>query len=91
MMIDDKLCDLNMPVILPDGNGSFTPCPELMTKEELIRFLRIPEISNSKNYHYVIENLKRLRDLPRVHISGKTLYPVQAVRQWIKEQILYGK
>ena len=38
--------------------------PELMTEEEVIRFLRIPEISNATNYRYVIENLKRMHDLP---------------------------
>ena len=27
--------------ILPDGNGGFTPCPELLTEEEAIRFLRL--------------------------------------------------
>lgn len=25
---------------LPDGNGDFTPCPELLTEDEIIRFLR---------------------------------------------------
>jgi hypothetical protein len=30
--------------ILPDGNGSFTPCPELMTENEAIRFLRLDVI-----------------------------------------------
>lgn len=36
-----------VPTILPDGNGSSTHCPELMTEEELIRFLRIPEVSKA--------------------------------------------
>jgi len=44
--------------VLPDGNEGFTPCPELMTESELIQFLRIPKVSNSKNYHNVIEHLK---------------------------------
>ena len=29
------------PAVLPDGNGGFTVCPELLTEEELIRFLRL--------------------------------------------------
>ena len=29
---------------LPDGKGGFQPCPDLMTEEEVIRLLRIPEI-----------------------------------------------
>jgi hypothetical protein len=70
-------CTVN--VVLPDGR----PCPELMTEEELIEFLRIPHISASKDYHNVIENLKRMHDLPRIHICGKPLYPVRAILRWI--------
>jgi hypothetical protein len=31
--------------VLPDGNGGFTPCPEVLTEEEAIRFLRLDEIN----------------------------------------------
>jgi len=27
--------------VLPDGNGGFTPCPELLTEDEAIRYLRL--------------------------------------------------
>ena len=64
---------------------------EIMTESEVIRFLRIPEVSNSKNYHNVIENLKRMHDLPRVHICGKPLYPREAIKEWIKEKTINGK
>ena len=64
---------------------------ELMTEAELVRFLRVPEISKAGNYHNVIENLKRMHDLPRVHICGKPLYPLEAIRQWIKEKTIFGK
>lgn len=33
------------PAVLPDGNGGFTPCPELMTEDEAIRFLRLDKIN----------------------------------------------
>lgn len=79
------------PAVLPDGNGCSTVCPELLTEEELIVFLRIPEVSKSKDYHNVIENLKRMHDLPRVHICGKPLYPLEAIRQWIREKTTNGK
>jgi len=65
--------------------------PELMTEAELIAFLRIPEISKSKDYHNVIENLKRMHDLPRVHICGKPLYPQEAIREWVKQRTTNGK
>ena len=49
---DDKLPQrptefpqLMAPVVLPDGNGGFTPCPELLTEDEAIRFLRLDGIN----------------------------------------------
>jgi len=65
---------------LPDGR----PCPELMTKEELIEFLRIPQISKATDHHNVISHLKRFHDLPRIHICGQPLYPLEAIRNWIR-------
>jgi len=79
------------PVVLPDGNGGFTHCPELLTEEELIAFLRIPEVSNAADHHNVIENLKRMHGLPRIHICGKPLYPLQVIRKWIEEKTTKGK
>ena len=64
---------------------------ELMTEAELIQFLRVPEVSKSQDYHNVIENLKRMHDLPRVHICGKPLYPLEAIKGWIKEKTINGK
>ncbi len=42
--------------VLPDGNGGFTSCPELLTEEEAIRFLRLDNIdvddpSNTLRYY----------------------------------------
>ncbi len=79
------------PAVLPDGNGGFMPCPELLTEEELIVFLRIPEISNATDYSNVAENLKRMHDLPRIHICGKLLYPREAVKRWIRSKTTDGK
>ena len=64
---------------------------ELMTEAELILFLRIPEISNSKNYHNVIEHLKKFRGLPRIHICRKALYPKKAILGWMEKETYVGK
>ena len=80
-----------IPSVLRDVNGGFAPCPELLTEEELIIFLRIPEISKSQDYHNVIENLKRMHDLPRIHICGKPLYPLDEIREWIRKNTTTGK
>jgi len=67
------------------------PTSELMTEDELVTYLRIPEISKSRDYHYVIENLKRMHQLPRIHICGKPLYPREAIKEWIKGRTKKGK
>jgi len=51
---------------MTDGTEGFAPCPELLTEDELALFLRIPEVSNSRDHHNVIEHLKRYRNLPRI-------------------------
>ena len=64
---------------------------ELMTESEVIQFLRIPEVSNSKDYHNVIEHLKRFRDLPRIHICNKALYPKKMILEWVEKETTVGK
>jgi hypothetical protein len=62
-----------------------------MTEEELVRFLRIPEISSAKNYRNVVDNLKRMHDLPRLHLCGKIVYPTDAVREWLEGHVTCGQ
>ena len=75
---------------LPSPNGGFGPCPTVMTEEELIRFLRIPETSGAKNHHHVIENLKRFHGLPRIYLCGKTVYLADSVQQWLQQHVICG-
>lgn len=65
-----------------------TQVPDLMTEEELIQFLRIPEVSTAKDYANVVYNLIRMRDLPRIHICNKILYPTKAVLEWIDKETI---
>ncbi len=53
---------------------------DLLTEEEMIKYLRIPEVSNAQDYHNVVGHLKQVQDLPIIHICDKTLYPLKAVR-----------
>jgi hypothetical protein len=73
---------------IPNGHGDFPLCPELLTEHELALFLRITEISNSRDHHNVIEHLKRYRALPRIRICNKVLYPTQAIRRWIEKETI---
>ena len=81
---------IEFSLILPGRDGGFDPYPTVMTEEELIRFLRIPEISAATNYHHVIENLKRRHGLPRIHLCGKAVYLPDSVRQWLQQRVTCG-
>ena len=62
--------------------------PDLMSESQLIEFLRIPEVSTANNYHNVIKNLIRFRDLPRIQICKKLLFPKKAVLEWINKETI---
>jgi len=72
--------------MLSDGRGGYVPCPELLTEAELMHYLRIPLVSNAADCGNVIDNLKRMHGLPCIHISKQSLYPLEAVRQWVQEK-----
>lgn len=89
--MDNQKYSFTVASVMPDGNGGFMPCPELLTEEELIRLLRVPEISKAKDHHSVIANLKRMHDLPRLHLCGRTVYPTKEIAKWISEKCNSGK
>ncbi len=74
-----------IPTTLPDGDGDLKSCPNLLTEDELIKFLRISEVSKARNYHNVIVHLKRYCNLPCIHLCRQPLYPRQAILDWIEE------
>ena len=80
-----------VPAILLSSNGEYLFCPTVMTEEELIRFLRIPEISNARDYRNVVENLKRMHGLPRIHLCGKTVYLADSVKVWLDKHVVCGQ
>ena len=82
--------DVHLSTRLPIPESTLLLCPTLMTEEELIRFLRVPEISTATNHHHVIENLKRVHGLPRIHLCGKAVYPTDAVKQWLQQHVTCG-
>ena len=83
--------NLEPPATLPGLDGEFQPCPTIMTEEELIRFLRIPEISSASDHRNVIENLKRKHGLPRIHLCGKAVYLTDAVKRWLQSHVTCGQ
>ena len=77
--------------VRPETRDAWRPVPQFMTQDELVRFLRIPEISAANGQDNVIEHLKRCRNLPRMRLCNRTLYPLNAVLAWIERQTINGK
>jgi predicted DNA-binding transcriptional regulator AlpA len=75
--------NLIFPTPASDPSGPFQ---DLMTEADLIRFLRIPEISTAKDHHNVILRLIRFRDLPRIHIGKRILFPKKAILEWVDQE-----
>lgn len=85
--MNNTVQSLELPAVLPGSDGAFIVCPTVMMEDELIRFLRIPEISSAANYQNVVENLKRKHDLPQIHLCGKAVYLTDSVRQWLQQRV----
>ena len=81
----------SQPAVVPTQDGGLVLCPTVMTEEELIQFLRIPEISNATNHRHVIENLKRAHGLPRIHLCGRAVYLTDSVKAWLEKHVVCGR
>ena len=68
------------------SNG--TSGPDLMTEQELVQFLRIPQVSTAADHANVIRNLIRMRNLPRIQICNKLLFPKKAILEWLESETI---
>ena len=71
--------------VLPDGNGDFMPCPDLLTEDEAIRYLRldIDACSDSK------QTLKYYRDkgeLIAIKVGKKNRYRRQDLDDFLAQK-----
>jgi len=69
-------------------NLDLTNLPDLLTIDEVIQVLRIPQLSTASDYHNVIKTLIRFQDLPRIKICKKRLFPKKAILEWIEKKTI---
>ena len=62
------------PAVLSDGNGGFTPCPDLLTEDEAIRYLRL-DVSGPKNPPGTLKYYRDQGVLRAVRIGRNLRYP----------------
>jgi len=65
---------LNPACVLPDGNGGFAPCPELLTEDEAIRYLRL-DIDGPHNPNGTLKYYRDQGVLRAVRIGRNLRYP----------------
>ena len=82
--VENTTLELKAQVVLPNGDGSFTPCPELLTEDEAIRYLRL-DVNGPRN---PIGTLKYYRDqgvLRAIRIGRNLRYPRKELDRMIEK------
>ena len=69
--------------VLPDGNGNFTPCPELLTTEEAIRYLRL-DIDGPAKPENTLRYYREQKKLKATKIGKKLLYSRKALNEFME-------
>ena len=62
------------PAALSDGNGGYTPCPEVLTEDEAIRYLRL-DVDGPKNPRGTLKYYRDQGVLRAIHIGRNLRYP----------------
>ena len=78
------------PAVIPDGNGGFQPCPELLTEQETIRYLRLDDGSAPEPER----TLKYYRDkgeLVAIKVGRKNRYRRQDLDAFLASKSEYKK
>ena len=70
--------------VLPDGNGGFTPCPELLTEAEAIRYLRL-DIDGPAKPENTLRYYREKKKLKGTQIGKRVLYTRKALDEFLEK------
>jgi len=83
---DGHIASMPMSPVLPNGDGGWSPCPELLTEAEAIRYLRL----DIKGPRHPANTLKYYRDrglLRAVRVGRNLRYPRRELEAMIDRLI----
>ena len=83
-VINDKDIVFVVPAALPDGNGGFTPCPELLTEAEAIRYLRL-DIDGPAKPENTLRYYREKKKLKGTRIGKKLFYTRKALDEFLEK------
>ncbi len=81
---NDKNIVFVTPAVLPDGNDGFTPCPELLTEAEAIRYLRL-DIDGPAKPENTLRYYREKKKLKGTQIGKRILYTRQALDEFLEK------
>lgn len=81
--IDSKNLAFIVPSVLPDGNGGFTPCPDLLTEQEAIRYLRL-NIDGPAKPENTLRYYREQKKLKATKIGKKLLYSRKSLNEFME-------
>ena len=70
--------------VLPDGNGGFAPCPELLTEDEAIRYLRL-DIDGPTKPENTLRYYREKKKLKGTRIGKRVLYTRKALDEFLEK------
>ena len=73
------------PSILPDGNGSYSPCPEVLTEDEAARYLRL-DFGGSANPKQTLKYYRDKGELVAIRIGRKNRYRRQDLDDFLSKK-----
>ena len=83
-MADDENIMFATPAVLPDGNGGFAPCPELLTEDEAIRYLRL-DIDGPTKPENTLRYYREKKKLKGTRIGKRVLYTRKALDEFLEK------
>lgn len=82
MANDGSKIVFSTPAVLPDGNGGFVPCPELLTEEEAIRYLSL-DIDGPTKPGNTLRYYREKKKLKATKIGKKLLYSRKSLDEFM--------
>jgi len=81
---NDKNTVLVAPAALPDGNGSFVPCPQLLTEAEAIRYLRL-DVDGPAKPENTLRYYREKKKLRPTQIGRRLFYSRKELDRFIEK------
>ena len=80
-MSDEK--NIAFATVLPDGNGGFSACPELLTSDEAVRYLRLDK--QKANAAKTLQYYREQKKLKATKIGKNLFYSRKSLDKFIEE------